>query len=146
MPKKTGNKKGPKEPKASQEPQEPQEQKENITLELYEKEMESSFDEYSGMGSGSGSGLEETTGFASILEEMEQYKNKYTIKQLEQILEYYGIEKEKGTKMKKLDIVSLIVSYESDPDNWLSTMKRKTMWFYLQELKEDKFMKRFVIY
>jgi hypothetical protein len=25
-------------------------------------------------------------------------------------------------------------------------MKRKTMWFYLQELKEDKFMKRFVIY
>jgi hypothetical protein len=130
MPKKTGNKKGS------------QEQKENITLELHEKEMESSFDEYSGLGSG----LEETANFSSILEEMEQYKNKYTIKQLEQILEYYGIEKLKSMKMKKLDIVSLIVSYESDPDNWLSTMKRKTMWFYLQELKEDKFMKRFVIY
>jgi hypothetical protein len=36
--------------------------------------------------------------------------------------------------------------FESEPDNAEIVLKRQIMWFYLNELKKDKFTKKFVLW
>jgi len=90
-----------------------------------------------------------------ILSEMKNYELNYTIKQLLFICDYYGLTKQAknseyyGTNartMKKNDIISLIVMFEKNIDNIEVVMKRKEFWFYLDTLKADKIMKKFVIW
>ena len=67
-----------------------------------------------------------------FLAQMSEYDLNYTLKQLGMIYEYYNIGK--IAKLKKADIIQAIV-----------VMRRQQLWHYLEELKSDKFMKRFVL-
>lgn len=70
------------------------------------------------------------------------YTLNFTIKQLKIICEYYKI---KFKKLNKEKIIQEIINFESNIDNQETTHKRKLLWYYLEELKNDKFTKRFII-
>jgi len=75
------------------------------------------------------------------------YNNNYNVKELLIICQYYGISKEvKISKCKKQDISSTIVFFESLPQNIVIVKQRKLLWSYLNELKNDIVMKKYVIW
>lgn len=75
------------------------------------------------------------------------YNENFTVKELLQICEYYGFSKElKANKCNKEQIIQCLVSFESDPTNSDIVFRRQNMWFYMNELKADKFMKKFVLW
>ena len=77
-----------------------------------------------------------------FLAQMSEYDLNYTLKQLGMIYEYYNIGK--IAKLKKADIIQAIVVFEHDAENCEFVMRRQQLWHYLEELKADKFMKRFI--
>ena len=82
----------------------------------------------------------------NMLSHMVDYTENYTVKQLLQICDYYGFAKElKINKYNKEQIVSFLVVFESEAINADIVCRRKNMWFYLIELKTDKFMKKYVL-
>jgi len=81
--------------------------------------------------------------YASITD----YDENYTIKQLLQICEYYGLIKEiRAAKGKRLDVIGALVMFESNSENGAKVYRRKQMWHYMNELRSDKFMKKFVFW
>jgi hypothetical protein len=63
------------------------------------------------------------------------------------ICEFYGISKQfKNGKFKKEEIINFLVYFESDPINNDIVSKRQTMWFYITQLKNDKIMKKYVLW
>uniref|UniRef100_A0A6C0JYQ4 Uncharacterized protein n=1 Tax=viral metagenome TaxID=1070528 RepID=A0A6C0JYQ4_9ZZZZ len=82
-----------------------------------------------------------------IFLEMKDYEMNYTVKQLMLICEYYDILKDIRTnKLKKQDIIEQLLLFEKNVENVEITMKRKELWYYISELKNDKMMKKFVIW
>jgi hypothetical protein len=76
-----------------------------------------------------------------------EYKINYTVKELLLICEYYGIAKElKTNKCNKEEIIIVLVSFENNPENSVIVLRRKQMWYYINNLKEDKFMKKYVLW
>jgi hypothetical protein len=75
-----------------------------------------------------------------------------TIKQLLLICQYYGIEyygKSKDiriNKCNKSDVLNTLIIYENSIENLEKVNKRKKMWYYINELKKDKFMKKYVLW
>jgi hypothetical protein len=82
-----------------------------------------------------------------IFLEMKDYEMNYNVKQLLLICEYYDILKDvRANKAKKQDIIEQILLFEKNLENTEITMKRKELWYYINELKNDKMMKKFVIW
>jgi hypothetical protein len=74
------------------------------------------------------------------------YGLNYLIKDLLLICDYYGISKDiKKRKLKKEKIIHLLVNFEEDISNIKLVNKRKQLWYYMNELKNDKFMKKFIL-
>jgi hypothetical protein len=46
----------------------------------------------------------------------------------------------------KNEIINFLVVFESDPNNFEIVIKRQNIWFYMNEIKSDKFMKKYVIW
>jgi hypothetical protein len=79
-------------------------------------------------------------------DEDENYQN-YTVKQLLIICEYYNIAKDMRThKFNKCDILNALIIYENKIDNFDKVSRRKQLWAYINELKHDKFMKKYVLW
>ena len=78
-----------------------------------------------------------------FLAQMSQYDLNYNLKQLTMIYEYYNLGK--VAKIKKADMIQAIVVFEHDIENCEIVMRRQVLWHYLDELKADKFMKRFIL-
>ena len=79
--------------------------------------------------------------------DMLNYDTNFTVKQLLLICEYYGLLKDvKTNKMKKQDIIEQIILFENNNDNYDMVIRRKELWYYINELKEDKMMKKFIIW
>lgn len=74
---------------------------------------------------------------------MNNYEVNYTVKHLQQIIDYYEIKLGKGRK-KKDDLICEILLFEEKLENVEIVFKRKEMWYYMEELKKDKFMKKFI--
>lgn len=74
-----------------------------------------------------------------------QYETAFNVKDLLKICEYYGIHKQ-CQKYKKMEVIYAILLYENDLTNTHLVEKRKEFWRYMEELKQDKFMKRFVVW
>jgi len=74
---------------------------------------------------------------------MANYDVNYTAKQLISICEYYNIGK--MGKWKKADIISFIVVFENNLENYDIVERRRTVWKYMEELKQDSFMKKFIV-
>lgn len=81
-----------------------------------------------------------------IFIEIKNYELNFNVKQLMLICEYYNLKDIKVNKLKKQDIIEQIVLFETDPENIEIVTKRKELWYYIDELKNDKIMKRFVIW
>ena len=82
-----------------------------------------------------------------FIPQMINYNENYTVKELLLICEYYGFAKElKNNKYNKEQIIDFLVLFESDIKNSDIVFKRQNMWFYINELKNDKFMKKFVLW
>lgn len=78
---------------------------------------------------------------------MIHYSENYTIKDLYLICEYYGFLKDvKANKCNKELIIQILVDFESNPENYSIVNKRENLWFYINELKNDKFMKKFILW
>lgn len=71
------------------------------------------------------------------------YNDNFTVKDLHKICDYYDINKRKLLKDQLVDEIAL---YELDTNNLLMVQTRKRMWFYMEELKNDKFFKKYVIW
>ena len=81
------------------------------------------------------------------LPQLINYNENFTIKELMLICEYYGFAKElKTKKYNKEEIIHFLVEYELNPLNSEIVYRRQNMWFYINELKNDKFMKKYVLW
>ena len=82
-----------------------------------------------------------------IIPQIINYRENFTVKELLLICDYYGVAKElKSNKCNKYEIIQFLVIYESNPINSDIVFKRQNMWFYINELKNDKFMKKYVLW
>lgn len=82
-----------------------------------------------------------------IMVKMLDYDLNYNVKQLLLICEYYGIVKTvKINKFKKDEIISFLLEFEENPENCSFVYKRKQLWFFMNELKNDKFMKKYLLW
>jgi hypothetical protein len=78
---------------------------------------------------------------------MINYGDNFTIKELMLICDYYGFARElKANKCNKGQIIQILVDFETTPLNSQVVYKRRALWFYANELKNDKFMKKFVLW
>jgi hypothetical protein len=90
--------------------------------------------------------IQETTyddAFDKLLTTQIFYDENHTKKQLTLIAQYYLLS---TRKKRKSDLIQDIILFENDPTNEEITNKRKLMWFYLNELYNDRFLKKFIIY
>jgi hypothetical protein len=71
------------------------------------------------------------------------YSENYTVKMLSHIANYYDIPKK---KIKKDELISLIVDYENNPENSIQVYNRKRYWHYIQELQEDSYFGKFIVF
>jgi hypothetical protein len=72
------------------------------------------------------------------------YEMNYTIKQLIMIGEYYSLKNIK--KANKFSIIYGILDFENKAENKELVYKRKLLWIYIDELKKDKFMKKYILF
>ncbi len=70
------------------------------------------------------------------------YHDNYTVKMLGKIMDYYGLNKR---KLKKDEIIENILLYESEICNIEIIKRRKMLWFYVSELKNDDFFKQYIL-
>lgn len=70
------------------------------------------------------------------------YNENYTRKQLDRIADYYQISKR---KKRKGELVEEIVIFENDLSNYEITERRKLLWFYMEEIKNDNYLSKFLI-
>ncbi len=68
--------------------------------------------------------------------------DEYKKKELEKICDYYEISKR---KKRKEDLIQDIILYELDIINEEIVQRRKTLWFYMEEIKSDNYLKKFLI-
>jgi hypothetical protein len=81
-----------------------------------------------------------------IIPQTINYRENFTVKELLLICDYYGIAKElKSNKCNKCEIIEFLVIFESHSINSVIVFKRQQLWFYINELKNDKFMKKYVL-
>ena len=82
-----------------------------------------------------------------MVTKMINYRVNFTVKELLLICDYYGFAKDlKNNKCNKDQIIEILISFESDLNNSDIVFKRQNMWFYMSELKNDKFMKKFLLW
>ena len=77
-----------------------------------------------------------------IAQHMYYYEN-YNIKMLHHIANYYKIPK---NRLKKDELIGLIIQFENDPENSELVYNRKRLWYYINELKDDKYFSKFIIF
>uniref|UniRef100_A0A6C0DHD4 Uncharacterized protein n=2 Tax=viral metagenome TaxID=1070528 RepID=A0A6C0DHD4_9ZZZZ len=83
---------------------------------------------------------------SKMLAKSMDYEMNYTIKQLIRICDYYGITKDiKANKLKKDEIISFLIDFEENENNTMIVYKREQFWYYMNEMKNDKFMKKFLL-
>jgi len=75
------------------------------------------------------------------------YDTNYNVKQLLTICDYYGLLKEvKINKFKKPELILFLLDFEENMENSLIVYKRKQLWYFMEELKNDKFMKKYILW
>lgn len=82
-----------------------------------------------------------------IIPQIINYNENFTVKELLLICEFYGFAKDlKSNKCNKEEIIQVLVDFEKNQNNSDIVFRRQNMWFYINELKNDKFMKKYVLW
>ena len=71
------------------------------------------------------------------------YDTNFTKKELEKISDYYEIPKQ---RKKKAQIIEELILYEKNNENIYTVLQRKKLWGYIKELKEDTYLRQFIIF
>ena len=71
------------------------------------------------------------------------FQTNFTKPQLEKIADYYKISKR---KKRKDQLIQDIVIFEIDPNNIEIVFRRKKLWAYMKEIKEDRYLSKFLIF
>lgn len=75
------------------------------------------------------------------------YQLNFNVKQLLQICDYYGIAKTmRQQKCNKDEIIMMLVDFEASDENCEIVTKRQLLWYYVNELKNDSFMKKYIFF
>jgi hypothetical protein len=69
---------------------------------------------------------------------------KYSVKDLHKICDYYGMTK--IAKYKKMELINLIITFEEDDNNSYIVSKRRIMWAFMEELNSDNKMKKYILW
>ena len=80
----------------------------------------------------------EDTTFESLFYE---YQYNYLKPDLMHVARYYDLKTRKKTK---IDLITDIVEFELNPENIFIVEKRKYLWNYIEELKEDDYLSQFI--
>ena len=80
--------------------------------------------------------------FSTIYFLMEEEYNQFTKKELERICDYYSINKR---KKRKNDLIQDIIIFEQDILNSELVDKRIEMWYCIEQIKNDNYLKKFLI-
>jgi hypothetical protein len=83
----------------------------------------------------------EDVDFGATAAIMLDYETNYTLKQLKHIAAYYGLK----CKNRKADLIQDIVLFECDGANSYAVARRKRLFFYMDVLKADDYLKSYVI-
>ena len=86
--------------------------------------------------------LEESFGLDDYVASELDYNENYTKIQLDLIADYYNISKR---KKRKAELIEEIVIFEKEPTNYDIVQRRKTLWFYMEEINNDSFLSKFLI-
>ena len=70
------------------------------------------------------------------------YELNYTVKYLSSILDFYDIKKH---KLNKKDIITRILEFEMDKDNFSIVEERKRLFENFIELKNNKYFSKFIL-
>ena len=70
------------------------------------------------------------------------YNLNYTLPMLQHICGFYNIAYK---RVKKNILVSKLVDFEMDNTNIEKVQERKRLWYYMQELKENKYLSKYII-
>lgn len=71
------------------------------------------------------------------------YEMNFNVKQLLMISEYYGLKNIK--KANKFSIIYSIIDFENKMENHGIVSRRKLLWLYIEELKKDKIMRKYLL-
>ena len=78
------------------------------------------------------------------------YNTNYTVQELKKILDFYIAHSDgalsKIGKRKKDELIESIVDFELDNNNMELVCKRKRLWFYVKEIKSDKYLSKYIIF
>lgn len=77
-----------------------------------------------------------------ILAQQINYNLNYSLKYINNIMDYYEIKK---TKLNKKQMIEEIVKYENNSENYLNVIERKKLFDIYIELKNNKFFSKFII-
>ena len=80
--------------------------------------------------------------FSTIYFLMEEEYNQFTKKELERICDYYSINKR---KKRKNDLIQDIIIFEQDIVNNELVDKRIELWYCIEQIKNDNYLKKFLI-
>lgn len=72
---------------------------------------------------------------------LEEELNEISMNELRRIAEYYDIKKSR----KKVEIIQNIIEYECDPGNIEDVFRRRKLWFYLNEIKADNYLNKYIL-
>lgn len=72
-----------------------------------------------------------------------EYDTNYTKKELEKIIGYYKLDKR---NKRKSDIIESIIFFEKNVQNIEKVHMRKKLWSYMEEIKEDDYLRKFLIF
>src|SRR6056300_144455 len=79
----------------------------------------------------------------NIMAQHIDYFENYTVKMLQHIANYYKIPK---SKLKKEELIQLIIQFENQEENSEIVYNRKKMLHYMNELKNDSYFSKFLIF
>jgi hypothetical protein len=71
------------------------------------------------------------------------YNTNFNIKGLTQILQYYGLQK---NKMVKEEIIQILLFFETDPANREVVQRRLRLWQNIKELKADAYFSKYILF
>ena len=77
------------------------------------------------------------------IEELELYYKEFNVKTITQILQYYGIYK---SKMIKDEMIQVLLFFETDKNNHDIVFRRVRLWKNIQELKDDPYFSKYIIF